>query len=139
MVQQLRAVTRGRMRQVAGPGGRAVEAALYGCQVVRAPHDKSGKTYMTLDIGSCVGDLDVLRQVDDFVKKHAAPNFSPLLPGGHLVVKVPAGVKYENAAGNPAAHWPVLTNSVIDVVLRPGAFGDFGYCWLVQRLKPAAV
>ena len=137
---RLRAVTRGRLRQVCGPGGAAVEARLYGCQVLRAPHASNGKTYMTLDISGSSGDADILKRVDDFVRSNSAAEFSPLMAGGRqLVVKVPPGVQYETADGQPAAAWPVLTNAMVDVVVRPGAFGDFGYCWLLSRVKPGAV
>lgn len=127
---QLRAVSRGKMRQIEGHDGRAVEAALYGCQVARAPHDKAGKTYMTLDISACAGDLDTLRQVDAFVQRAARPAFSPLTEG-QLIVKVPPGAELEDGLADA-----VLTNALIDIVVAPGAFGAFGYCWLLRRAKP---
>lgn len=136
---QLRAVTRGKFRQVVGPGGGPVEAALHLCQVVSPPAAKNGKTYMTLDISECLGDVDLVKRVDAWIDKHASPRFSPLLPGhARLVVKLPPGVRFENVTGDPAAPWPILANAVIDVVIRPGAFGEFGYCWLLQRVKPSS-
>jgi hypothetical protein len=143
----LRAVLRGRYRQIEfSKNGGPVEITLYGCQVVAAPADKGGKTYMTLDISGddCGGDVDMLHRVDDFVAAsvpRGGPAFSPLLPGGRLVVKLPAGggVRFETATGDPAPEpWAILTNAIVDVVIRPGAFGTFGYCWLLQRIKPAA-
>jgi len=135
---QLRAVSRGKLSQITCKD-RPVDAALYGCMVVRAPEAKvGGKVYMTIDVSQCGGDMDVVRAVDDFIQRRAQPRFSPLLPTGQLVVKVPAGVKYENSEGMPAAPWTVLTNALVDIVVRPGAFGDFGYCWLLQRIKPPA-
>lgn len=134
----LRAVTRGRLRQISRADGGPVDVELYGCHVHRAPHVSGGKTYMTLNLDRAGGDTRVLAEVDDFVRRQAAPAFSPLLAGGHLVVKLPAGVAYETAAGEPAAPWGILTNAAVDVVVRPGAFGDFGYCWLLRRVKPSA-
>ncbi len=134
-MHHLRAVSRGKMRQIEGPDGRAVEAALYGCLVARAPHDKGGKTYMTLDISACAGDTDTLHRVDKFVERHASPAFSPLTEG-QLIVKVPPGARLENADGGPMARCDVLTNAAVDVIVGPGAFGEFGYCWLLRRLKP---
>jgi len=138
---QLRTVSRGKLRQLATAGGGPVEARLYACRVAKAPYDKNGKTYLVLDLAAALGDLDVLRAVDDHVRRVAGARFSPLLDGGaQLVVKVPPGgaVKYENDDGNPAAAWRIEDDAYVDAVVRPGAFGDFGYCWLLHRVKPHA-
>lgn len=133
---QLRAVVRGRMRQIASAGGAPVDVRLYGCRVVKQPHAKNGKTYAWLDWSGARGDLDALRAVDDFVRRHAASGFSPLRDGGVVVVKVPPDMRYEDAAADPCDPWPVEPGVLVDVELRPGAFGDFGYCWLLRRIKP---
>lgn len=133
---QLRAVARGKLRQLTTAGGEPVDVKLYACRVVKEPYDRNGKTYLGLDLSATLGDLDALRQVDDFVAKHASNGYSPLMPGGNLVVKLTASTKYENSDGNPAARWSIAPDAYVDLVLRPGAFGDFGYCWLVHRIKP---
>lgn len=134
-----RAVRRGTLSQVADRDGRSVDVALYGCMVVVAPREKAGKVYVTLDLTACRGDVAALHAVDEFVRAQPSrPRFSPLAQQ-RLVVKVPGdGVAYETPDGRPVAPWPLLTNAVVDVVVRPGAFGAFGYCWLLRRVKPSA-
>lgn len=146
MATDLRAAKRGRLHQVvaaAADGSQApVQVALYGCVVMTPPHaaGRGNKTYMTLRLDDATGDLDRLRQVDDFVARRAAPDFSPLMAGGtRLVVKVPAaGVGYECERGDPTGPWTPGAEDVVDVVLAPGAFGAFGYCWLLRRIKPCS-
>lgn len=136
---QLRAVVRGKLRQIAGAGGAPVDVRLYGCRVVKPPHPKNGKTYAWLDWSQAGGDVDALRAVDQFVAHQAtggAAGFSPLRDGGVLVVKVPPDMRYEDAAADPTDPWPIEAGVLVDVELRPGAFGGFGYCWLLRRVKP---
>jgi hypothetical protein len=135
---QLRAVTRGRYQQIEDSAtGKAPQARLFGCQVLKPPREVSGKTYVTLDLEDAVGDLQVLDAVDGFVRSQATAAYSPWGRGDRrLVAKVVAATAFEDAEGDPAAPWALLQNSTVDVVVRPGAFGDFGYCWLVARVKP---
>lgn len=132
----MQAVTRGKLRQIATAGGDPVDVTLYACVVTRAPYVKGGKTYAGLDASAAAGDLDLLRRVDEFVRRQANPAFSPVAPGGKLVVKLAPGLRYENGDGDAALPWNVTEGAVVDVVLRPGAFGDFGYCLLLRRVKP---
>ena len=137
----LRAVTRGRLQHlVVGGGQQPPEARLYGCRVRRAPYEKNGKTYVVLGVQDALGDLDVLHRVDDFVRRQHPGSYSPiLLETGAVIAKLTSATKYENEDGDPAAPWHVRQDAAVDVVLRPGAFGSFGYCWLVHRLKPHAL
>lgn len=136
---QLKTVVRGKLRQIAASDGSPVDVRLYGCMVVQPPHVKNGKKYARFDVSDAVGDVDVLSAVDGFVARHvSAGSFSPLRDGGQLVVKVPADLRYENDSADPTDPWTMTAGQVVDVELRPGAFGDFGYCWLLRRVKPAA-
>lgn len=134
----MRAVARGRFRQLVGADGGAVVLKLYGCIVDAEPYVRGGKTYMTLDVGDALGDTDLLRQVDELIYRQARPAFTPVQTP-LLYVKLPPGVHYETADGGPAFEAPNLRRGdVVDVCLQPGAFGPFGYCLLLRRLKPHA-
>jgi hypothetical protein len=133
-----KAVTRGRFRQlVAATTGDPVDVTLYNCVVDKAPHARGGKTYLALDIGDAVGDVDLLRSADAFIHGLARPAFSPLVEP-LLIVKMPEGMSYELEDGSRSLEgaYPLARGRAIDVVLRHGAFGDFGYCVLVRRVKP---
>ena len=133
-----KSVARGRLLQVAGPDGEPVDVRLYACQVIKPPYEAGGKTYAVLDASAAAGDLDRLRALNDFVRAQARPRFSPVRPDGALVVKLDRP-KWETAAGTPGFAFPLDVGSLVDVVLRPGAFGGFGWCLLVHRLKPHAL
>lgn len=132
-----REVTRGRLKQLETSGGQPVEAKLFGCAVVRPPYERGGKTYMELDLSRAVGDVDVVRKIDEHVRRSANPSFSPLRDP-RLIVKVPRGAKYETVRGEPGYAFAIAESDLIDVVASPGAFGPFGYCMLARRLKPHA-
>lgn len=140
MAGGFRATTRGRYRQVVNAAdGRAPEAALFRCTVDEAPYERGGKTYLPLDVGDAAGDMDVLRAVDAFIASQARPAYSPVASAPLLVVKVLATTRYDDEVGNPAAvPWTPRRGQEVDVLLRPGAFGDFGYCLLLRRIKPHA-
>lgn len=141
VVPELRTRARGRFRQFEGDP----EARLYGCRVSKPPYLKNGKVYCGLDLEDARGDFGVLQKVDAHVAAAAGgEGYSPVTfgggPGGRptgVLVKL-ANVKWENVDGDPAAPWQLLTNARVDVVLRPGAYGAFGYCWLLHRVKPSA-
>lgn len=136
----MRVVTRGRLRQLENPrGGGAPEARLYACEVLKPPYDRGGKTYVQLALG--LGDVDVLRRIDDLIHQQARPAFSPLSTAGdglRVVAKLPGTARFEDVAGDPCPRWQLHAGQRVDVVLEPGAFGDFGYCLLVRRIKPTA-
>lgn len=133
----LQTTVRGRLRQVARDGA-PVDVALYNCVVDQEPRQRGDKVYLSLDAGDAVGDTDLLRRVDEHIYRAARPAFSPVaLP--LLTVKVLATTRYEDEAGHAAPSWTPRRGQVVDVVLRPGAFGDFGYCLLLQRVKPHAL
>ena len=134
-----RSTTRGRFRQVVlAADGRPLDAALYRCAVDEAPYERGGKTYLALDVGDAGGDMDLLRACDDFICAQARPAYSPVASAPLLVVKVLATTRYEDAAGAASPPWTPRRCQEVDVVLRPGAFGDFGYCLLLGRIKPHA-
>lgn len=129
-------VTRGRYQHLVHSRDRSpIAVRLYNCEVTRAPYAKNGKTYAELDVGSAAGDVDVLRQVDDRIHRACSPAFTPVM-GRRLIVKIPKTLVYEDAAGDTTDAWPIERGAVIDVVLTPGAFGQFGWCLLAQRVKP---
>ena len=59
-----------------------------------------------------------------------------------MIAKVPdRGVRYElDPAGRAATSWDargdLRAGASVDAVLRLGVFGAFGYCWLLDRIKP---
>ncbi len=130
---------RGKFNTLVHKDGSPIQAELYNCIVQREPHDTRGKTYATLDLTYARGaGVAVLQYVDARIRKEAAPEFSPLRPDNSLVVKVPAGggVVYETRDGNAAAPFTLARGQAVDVIVRLGAYGSFGYCWLVHRVKP---
>ena len=132
----LRAVSRGKFRQVALRNGGHVDATIYNCVVDKAPYQRGTKTYVVFDLSDAVGDLDLLRHVDDFIRTQATPDYSPLsLP---LLVAKMVNTTYADADGLPCEPFFLNRGDAVDVVLRPGAFGQFGYCMLLQRVKPHA-
>ncbi len=137
------AVKRGKFRQLADAHTRGpVDARLYAMRVERVSRNGSGKTFVTVDAGSALGDMHVLREADAFIRRAASPRFSPLDGSGQatkLTLKVLATTAYADSIGHPAPPFVPETGDVIDAVVRPGAFGEFGYCLLVQTLKPHAV
>lgn len=137
-------VSRGTMRRLARHG-REVAIALYACRVTRPPFSKNGKTYMHLDLSSAAGDLDALRDADQAICQAARPAFSPVAyaspagPPRAVIVKLTKTVAYSGADAAPAPPFSPAEGDLVDVVLTPGAFGSFGYCVLVSRLKPHAL
>lgn len=127
----------GTFRQLAvpGTGGTCPEATLFCCRVVKGQYEKNGKTYAVLSLESAAGDVDMVARIDRFILKHAKPAYTPL--AGHmLTVKLPGDLKYADEASDPCPPWTLEQDAYVDVVVRPGAFGDFGYCFLIQRIKP---
>lgn len=131
----LRAVTRGKFRQVTTSSGDPVSVKLYRCAVDEPPHDRNGKRYVALDVTEALGDLDLLRKVDAFIDAAAKPDFTPLL-GPVVIVKMPLNATYETEDGDPGPAFMLQRGDAVDVELCPGAFGSFGYCWLMRRVKP---
>ena len=132
---------RGRFSQIVSAPGAPVLVKLYGCAVDKPPYVKNGKTYVSLDISEATGQLELLHRVDDLVHRHAKPQFSPVW-GMLLIAKMNIGgvpTKYETAEGDPGPAFPMPKGAAVDVELAPGAFGGFGYCWLVRRVKPSGV
>lgn len=147
-----RASRRGTLSTLLTPDGRPVEVPAYGCAVVKTEAKAGGKTYVTLDAGAAatqpLAALDTLdarlRAVDDAVRERVPGgrlDFSPYAlyargGGGRLVTKLLAATAYEDVRGDPAPPWPLLPGAAVDVVLRLGNYGAFGYCWLLARVKP---
>lgn len=132
----MQAVARGRFRQLVGPDGGPVVVKLYGCVVDAEPYVRRGKTYMTLDAGDAVGDTELLRAADDLIFRQARPAFTPVQTP-LLYVKLPPDARHETADGDPAPDpLDLRRGDAVDVCLQPGAFGAFGYCLLLRRVKP---
>lgn len=131
----LRSVTRGKFRQLVTSDGGPVLVKLYRCTVDKAPYAKNSKTYVTFDITEALGNTDILQKVDAFITVEARPAFTPLW-GPLVVVKMPLTATYENEQGDPTQPFFLNRGDVVDIELSPGAFGKFGYCWLLKRVKP---
>lgn len=135
-------VTRGRLRQVVDARDRQpVHVTLYRCKVTKAPHTIRGKTYVWLDVSGCVGkDPDCARRlqdVDAYIRREASPRFSPVTES-MVIAKLTRATQYAADDGTAAWKVDVSLGDLVDVVLQPGAFGSFGYCMLVHKLKPHA-
>lgn len=126
------AVTRGRMRCVAGP-----DIALYGCRVTRAPYVQNGKTYVAFDAAQAEGDVGALARLDAFVRSQTPVAYSPV-SGTAVVAKITRSTRYETATGSEGWRFDMAPGDAIDVVLHAGAFGPFGYFVTVARVKPHA-
>jgi hypothetical protein len=135
---KLKAVQRGKFRQlVDAQTGETPQVKLYRARVTKTV--AADKPYITLDLGMLEdqrSDAAGLADVDAFIHKLAEPRFSPLSAKTVIVKMPPKDVRWENENGDPALPWPVELHAVVDVILKPGAFGEFGYCWLVHRIKP---
>lgn len=132
-------VVRGKLRRLVRRG-RDVDMALYACRVERPPFVKHGKTYMELDLSAAAGDLDGLRAADTAIRAAVNPSFSPVRAETRgVIVKLLKTTSYETDQGNPGPAFVPAQNDLVDVVLTPGAFGQFGYCVLVKRMKPHAL
>ena len=132
-----RVVRRGRFRTLFRDDG-PVEVRVAG-EVATPPHEVGGKTYLTVT----VIDADAaaaLAEVDARVRAEAGGlAFSPLMPRagggaghGNLVVKVPRDVRWASADGEP---WDPREGARLELELRLGSFGGFGYCWLARRIS----
>ena len=124
-----RVVRRGRFRTLFRDDG-PVEVRVAG-EVATPPHEVGGKTYLTVT----VIDADAaaaLAEVDARVRAEAGGlAFSPL-GHGNLVVKVPRDVRWASADGEP---WDPREGARLELELRLGSFGGFGYCWLARRIS----
>ncbi len=138
VVVKLKAVSRGKFRQVVDvQTGETPEIKLYRVRITKTV--AADKPYLTLDLGMLEtprSNAAGLADIDAFIRKLAAPRFSPLFAETVIVKMPPKGVRWENENGDPALPWPLELHAVVDVILKPGAFGEFGYCWLLHRIKP---
>lgn len=135
---KLKAVSRGKFRQVVdAQTDETPEIKLYRARIAKTV--AADKPYLTLDLGILEtprSNVQKLMDVDAFIGRLASPRFSPLAAETVIVKVPPKGVRWENENGDPALPWPVELGAVVDVILKPGAFGEFGYCWLLHRIKP---
>jgi hypothetical protein len=134
----MQAVRRGKFHQVRALDGSHVDVAVYGALVVRC-FEKNGKSYVIVDTADALGDVDTLRRIDEYIRTKTPLQFSPLMPGmpNRVTLKLTGNTAYKDDLGRPAA--PFEPVGRVDVVVRPGAFGSFGYCVLVHAIKPHAV
>lgn len=134
---KLQAVPRGKFRQVVDESsGETPTVKLYGLRIAKVPSLQ--KPYATFDLGLMEdrSESKSLRDIDAFIERAASPRFCPLTAQTIIVKLPPKGIWWENVNGDPALPWPMELHAVVDVVLKPGAFGEFGYCWLLHRIKP---
>ena len=143
-----KAVRRGKFMQLATPDGGPVEVKLFGCVVVSSKYssgkdssgkDSSGKDYAKLDLSAAQGREDLVRVAEFIDATKPKPRFSPLRFGlGNVVVKFGPGTKWETAIA-AISEFYLEPGSLVDVVVSPGAFGDFGWCVNVKRIKKTAL
>lgn len=131
---------RGRFDTLTLADGTPVRAELYGCVVTRETRNARNR-FVTLDLTNATPrakqGIDVLRRVDERVRREAAPRFSPLSAADNTVItKAGDDVRFETWDGAFAVPFEFRNGMRVDVVLRLGAFGRFGYCWLLERVKP---
>lgn len=132
---QIRSIVRGRYHHVVRSPNQPILARVYGCTVDKAPYTKNGKTYVSFDTTHAVGDLGTIRDVDNFVYRQARISFSPVWTGcGLLIVKIPPTARFLSAAGSVSL-FELHRGDVVDIEVEPGAYGSFGYCWLLRRIK----
>ncbi len=126
-------VKRGKFFQLQAPGGGPVEVKLFGCVVVAPTYGSGGKQYARFDLTQALG-REHLTSVAEFIKQAAAPRFSPLRFGFKSVVVKMGGAKWETAEA-ATFEFPLEPGQRVDLVVGPGAFGDFGWCIVVKRIK----
>lgn len=132
----LEAVLRGKFHQFKVP----VTVKLFDCRVVRL----KGSTYLVLDASMADDDAKAeLLRAHDFIQRHSSPEFSPLKYAREsdawdaVVVKMARDVSWETPKG-PTDPWKLSPGDAVDVVVSPGAFGKFGWCLNVKRIKRSA-
>jgi hypothetical protein len=137
----MRAVRRGMFQTLTlADGMTPVRAEVYACTVMRQTTNGRHR-FLTLDMSDAHGDgIDVMRRVDARIRHEAGPRFSPLHDGGDdftAIVKLnDAEVRFETWDGGFAVPFDLNEGMCVDVALKLGAFGPFGYCWLLERVKP---
>jgi hypothetical protein len=120
---------RGRFSTVVDGCGKPLSVALQAAVVVRPPHATGAagdKVFM--ELGIAVPDQARVLAVDAFIQRHQPDDvYSPVRDSGRrVVVKVPAG-KFAGA--------PLAEGGVLDASIRVGAFGPFGFCWLLDHVR----
>ncbi len=136
---------RGKFSTLTTRDGAPLRAEVYACTVLRETTNGRNR-FVTLDLTTARGaGVDVLRRADDVIRREANPGFSPLTrrageDGGGTVIAKLAGddVRFETWDGGFAVPFDLVPGMCVDVELRLGAFGAFGYCWLLERVKPHA-
>ena len=140
----MRVAQRGRFHTLTlSDGTTPVRAELYGCTVV-SESTNGRNAFLTLDLSNATArsdaGIDVLRRVDARIRREANPRFSPLrqdADGNRVIAKVDDGnLRFETWDGAFAVPFEFRIGMRVDAVLRLGAFGTFGYCWLMERVKP---
>ena len=139
-MRRLSVKRRGRFDTLTLEDGTPVRAELYGCTVLKESKQANRDVgFLTLDIETTTPrakqGIDTLKLVDARIRREASPRFSPL---GHatVIAKVTyADVRFETWDGAFAVPFQFRQGMRVDAVLRLGAFGSFGYCWLLERVK----
>ena len=118
--------TRGKFRTLVHDDGAPVTARCRATVHV-APRLSGGKTYATLALGG--GCPPVFGAVDAMIKE-LVPDlaYSPLLAGGRLLVIKIAPTALAEEAG---------VGETVEVHLKLGNFGSFGYCWVASNFFKA--
>lgn len=134
-------VRRGKFYQFAS----APHVKVFGAVVVKDMYESAGKRYLKVNLQECTRQSYVrheLTNIDRAIDKAVNPRFSPVRYAeehdwGEVVLKVLDSCSWEDAAGPAKPFWPV-EHDVVDVVVAPGAFGDFGWCLNVVKIKRSA-
>ena len=117
---------RGKFKTLVHPDNSPVTLA-FQTTVAAAPKIVSGKTYVSVCLDDRAADQALIYQVDAAIKEHQSDiEYSPILRGAKaLVVKV----------GSKALADPDLAVlDRVEVHMKLGNFGKFGYCWVASNI-----
>lgn len=107
---------RGRFTTVLHDDGRPIELVFRGT-LLKQTHDAYVHLSMPEDIESTV------HNVDETIRRHTHLEYSPYLRGAHTLVTKKA----------PKCDPIPEDNAQVEVHIKLGNFGSFGYCWTLVR------
>ena len=133
-----RVVRRGTFDHIFNADGSDVVCRVYRA-LLQSAFVKNGKTYVVLDTTRAIGDTLLVCHVDEFVRQRH-PRAYRAATRDSMVVKA-HDTAWLDEDGDPLPptaprDFGVFKDTYVDVVVTPGAFGSFGYCWLLDAIKP---
>ena len=129
-IAKIQAVKRGKFHQLRYDGN-PIQLLFESCVIAREIYD--GGKYVRLDLSKSSGDRQALLKIHEFIKGKANPAFSPLKYAAENKSWDDIVVKISNAEWEPFEKY-LPKGSKVDVILTPGAFGDFGFCLNIKKI-----